>query len=104
MIHNLEDYLERRPEDIIKKCFALSNNFGNDICCYGKNNRDCLKKSNEMELSKNYECPLEAIVPNNCGMAGIYQPNSSDICTKISLVQGFCCYVTLKINNIDSYS
>ena len=62
------------------------------------------KKNNSMEISNDYECPKEAIVPNNCGMAGIYQPNSSDICTEISLVQGFCCYVKLKINNTDSYS
>ena len=37
-------------------------------------------------------------------MAGIFQPNSSDICTEISLVQGFCCFVSFKINNTDSYS
>ena len=37
-------------------------------------------------------------------MAGIFQPNSSDICTEISLVQGFCCFVSLKINNFDSSS
>ena len=32
--HNLKYYLsETAPEEIIKKCFALSSNFGNDICC-----------------------------------------------------------------------
>ena len=43
-------------------------------------------------------------MPNNCGMAGIYQPKSPEICKEISLVQGFCCFVKLNINSTESSS
>jgi len=36
------------------------------------------------------DCPKDTI-PNNCGMDAIFQPDSSDTCKEISLVQGYCC-------------
>ena len=38
-------------------------------------------------------CPKVTQIANNCGMAGVYQPEESTICTDISLVNGYCCYV-----------
>ena len=35
---------------------------------------------------------------NNCGMAGIYQPVSEEVCQEISLVQGYCCFAELSNN------
>ena len=88
---NGTDYIENKK----KKCFALSNNFGNDKCCFDNENKICIQEYN----SNNIECPLDTIVPNNCGLAGIYQPKSKEICQEISLVQGFCCYVKITLDN-----
>ena len=101
---NLNDYLKGTSEEKKKKCIALSNYFGNELCCYDSNSGDCLNKIRGTKSSENYECPEETIVPNNCGMAGIYQPKSPEICKEISLVQGFCCYVKLNINSTESSS
>ena len=72
-----------------QKCFSLSNTAdvsGN--CCYDSTNKKC---------GSSGECPKSNTeVPNNCGMAGIYEPQVSSICKEISLVQGYCCYVKLK--------
>ena len=32
-------------------------------------------------------------ITNNCGMALFYQPTKKGLCTDISLVDGYCCYV-----------
>ena len=48
--------------------------------------------------SGNIDCPKSssAKLPNNCGMALFYQPESKEICTEISLVNGYCCFVKTK--------
>ena len=75
------------------QCFSLSYNFGNQKCCYDTNLSICVKPENSND---NIECPNEGIIPNNCGMAGIYQPESESFCKEISLVQGYCCYTKYK--------
>ena len=35
----------------------------------------------------------DTVITNNCGMAQWCQPNSKQLCTEISLVDGYCCYV-----------
>ena len=93
---NIDDYLNK--DDPKQRCFYLSNHFGNKRCCYNSNLSLCFQVDN-IEDDDNTKCPKEAIVTNNCGMAGIYQPESSNICNEISLVQGYCCYTTYKIDN-----
>ena len=43
------------------------------------------------------DCPSgtngNTVITNNCGMAQWCQPSSREICTEISLVDGYCCYV-----------
>ena len=77
-------------------CFSLSNTEGNEgTCCL--NGEVCA-------LGTTGTCPKSNTeVPNNCGMAGIYEPQVSSICKEISLVQGYCCYVKLKKKD-DTYS
>ena len=74
-------------------CFLYSESVP---CCLYKDNNKCVKKSfiddNEIE---NYECPVEATIKNNCGLAGIYAPKSDTQCTEISLVEAYCCFVTV---------
>ena len=81
-----------------KQCLALSNSFGNNKCCFDNSNQHCIKNESITHFA-NIECPNDTIVPNNCGLAGIYQPNSKEICQEISLVQGFCCYVKITLDN-----
>ena len=71
-------------------CFSLSNTKDNNgKCCLNIGGNAC-------ELNTG-TCPeSNEEVPNNCGMAGIYEPQVSSICKEISLVQGYCCYVKLK--------
>ena len=42
-------------------------------------------------------CPAgttgDTVITNNCGMAQWCQPNSKELCTEISLVDGYCCFV-----------
>ena len=38
-------------------------------------------------------------VPNNCGMAGLYEPKQNTTCNGISLVQGYCCFVRMHKDN-----
>ena len=90
-------YLSELKGDSAKQqCFSLSNYNGKndgdqDICCYDSANNKCITKDS---LSDN--CPKKADIANNCGMAGIYEPITSEICTSISLVQGYCCFVKIK--------
>lgn len=58
------------------------------ICCYNSGNNECFAKVNNNDA----DCPKDSLIYNNCGMAGVYQPITTEICTEISLVQGYCCY------------
>ena len=48
------------------------------------------------------DCPSgtngDTVITNNCGMAQWCQPSSKEICTEISLVDGYCCFVKFKNN------
>ena len=84
-----------------QKCFSLSHTADNNALC-------CLTKGTNKECSTTVsgnDCPKSNTdVPNNCGMAGVYEPQISSICKDISLVQGYCCYVGLKKNSDNSVS
>ena len=83
-----------------QKCFSLSDTEGNaGKCCLDKTNNKCAPESVGLECPKSNDD-----VPNNCGMAGIYEPQTSSTCKEISLVQGYCCYVALKKNYDNSVS
>ena len=94
-----DQYLRQFHSDEEKRqqCYSLSNFKGEDTeCCY--RNGVCIKKGTDTDLTDN-DCPKknqEKKVINNCGMAGIYEPVYSTICTEISLVQGYCCFVKTK--------
>ena len=91
-------YLKEYKGDSAKQaCFSLSNYNGDtDRCCYDSSNHQCIKIGATATLTTNQECPTSSTIYNNCGMAGIYQPLTSDLCTSISLVQGYCCFVKTK--------
>ena len=79
-----------------QKCFSLSNSdVQSGLCCYKKESstgkETCVTgESAGGEIS----CPEETTaIPNNCGMALFYKPVSKEICTEISLVNGYCCFV-----------
>ena len=73
-----------------QKCFSFSDSdVFNQQCCYDTANKLCVSKDT---TGTNIDCPKNSLVYNNCGMAGIYQPVTSETCTEISLVQGYCCY------------
>ena len=76
------------------KCFPYSHTDGNNGRCCADDGNKCILELDEN--AANDKCPQKTNVPNNCGMAGIYQPLSSTYCKEISLVQGYCCYVLLK--------
>ena len=71
----------------IQKCFSFS-------CCYNETSKNCSEQNNNQKF-----CPKQIIINNNCGMAGLYQPINETICTEISLVQGYCCYVKFTDNS-----
>ena len=88
-------------EDIsIRKlaCFSLSySSVFDQYCCYDSNSQECTN-INETE-NNNITCPTNSTIPNNCGLAYLYEPESADICTRISLVTGYCCHVESKDDN-----
>ena len=83
-------------EEKRQQCYILSNFQGDDTkCCY--KDGACIKK--EAGIPDN-NCPkTNSKIINNCGMAGIYEPVYSTVCTEISLVQGYCCFVKTKEGN-----
>ena len=86
-------------EEKRQRCYSLSNFQGeNTLCCY--KDYECIKKADGDSLTAN-DCPkdIKEKVINNCGMAGVYEPVYSTICTEISLVQGYCCFVKTKNGN-----
>ena len=87
-----------------KRCFALSYYFNNSLCCYNSNTTECTNTFENETENSGLDCPIEAKIPNNCGLAGIFEPIEKTTCTGISLVQGYCCYTILKNGNNTSYS
>ena len=78
-----------------QKCFSLSNSdVQNGLCCYQKvsttGKETCVTAASS---SGDISCPENTDIPNNCGMALFYKPVSKEICTEISLVNGYCCFV-----------
>ena len=87
-----------KDEEAKQRCYSLSNLDGeNDLCCYDEIKKECYKNETNSDLT---QCPIKSrTVTNNCGMAGIYEPMTSTICTEISLVQGYCCFVKTSKGN-----
>ena len=76
-----------------QKCFSLSNSdVQNGLCCY-KNTGGQETCETATASSGDISCPEATNIANNCGMALFYQPVSKEICTEISLVNGYCCFV-----------
>lgn len=76
-----------------QKCFSLSySEVLPKQCCYSSGK--CVRGDDGIQK----ECPNITLIPNNCGMAGVYQPLTAATCTEISLVQGYCCFVQTKTN------
>ena len=77
-----------------QKCFSLSySESQTGKCCY--KDEKCEAEATPGALGEEY-CAKDSIIFNNCGMAGVYQPLTKEICTEISLVQGYCCFVKTK--------
>ena len=71
-------------------CFSLSNSDVNsNKCCFKASDETCV----EEDGSTTIECPEDTKITNNCGLARYYQPLTAKVCTEISLVDGFCCFV-----------
>ena len=92
-----------QKEENKQKCFSLSNSDAlNNECCYKTNASDnkgyCVDLGPNPNPGADTECPTNSKLTNNCGMALYYQPVSHEICTEISLVDGYCCYVETKNN------
>ena len=77
-----------------QKCYDLSySEVFDKPCCYNLNTTNCTDET-KGDNGTIVSCPIDTNVPNNCGTAGIYQPETSEACTGISLVGGYCCYVS----------
>jgi len=87
--------INHQEESISKKkksCFELSYSVVfQQECCYDPKFDECT--SDNKTSGRNVSCPNSTEVPNNCGLAGIYQPAHETSCTEIGLVGGYCCYV-----------
>jgi len=92
-----EEYLKDMKDDTSKKqaCYDLSNSVVlEEACCYHKGQDKCVPSSyKETHSTEEIYCPESSKIYNNCGMAGFFQPLTSEKCTEISLVQGYCCFV-----------
>ena len=79
-------------EENKQSCFSLST--ASDPCCYlnSGGTQTCTTDT----TASGAECPEESNIKNNCGMALFYQPVSKEVCTEISLVNGYCCFVKTK--------
>ena len=81
-----------------QKCFSLSKSDVEDgFCCYDKSTSKCKRETSQVQTDT-VDCPTSSDqnLRNNCGMAKFYRPVSKEICTEISLVNGYCCFVTTK--------
>ena len=80
-------------------CHSLSHTPVNqEKCCYDSENDQCVVFEDSFSANPSkYICPQDTLVHNSCGMAGVYQPLEESVCTEISLVGGYCCYVESKI-------
>ena len=89
------DYLKEYDDEEDKKkqaCFSLSfSKVFDQVCCYDKEKNECTDEAGGE--NDNIICPQETKIPNNCGLAGMYQPETKEACTEIGLVKGYCCYV-----------
>ena len=88
----LKDYDEKEEDKKKQACFSLSfSKVFNQVCCYDKEKNECTDQTKSE--GDNIKCPQETEIPNNCGLAGMYQPETKETCTGIGLVKGYCCYV-----------
>ena len=88
----LKGYDEKEEDKKKQACFSLSfSKVFNQVCCYDKEKNECTDEAGGE--NNNIICPQETKIPNNCGLAGMYQPETKETCTGIGLVKGYCCYV-----------
>ena len=101
-------YFNKQDDDKKREqiCHSLSHSPVNkDKCCYDKTLDTCVSETAEViSNTDRYDCPIGTEVHNSCGMAGVYQPFQSSICTEISLVDGYCCFVKSKIDGVNTTS
>ena len=77
-----------------QSCYSLSfSDVEKNKCCYNTKNKECEVGT---VSGGDVQCPEETQIYNNCGMAGVFQPEYENICTEISLVTGYCCFVVTK--------
>ena len=74
-------------EENKQSCFSLST--AETPCCY-LNSGGTQTCTTDRSAAV---CPEYSDIKNNCGMALFYQPVSKEVCTEISLVNGYCCFV-----------
>ena len=74
-------------EENKQSCFSLST--ATDKCCYLSGTTPTC----QVGEGGGAVCPNLSDIKNNCGMALFYQPVSKEVCTEISLVNGYCCFV-----------
>ena len=88
----LKGYDEKEEDKKKQACFSLSfSKVFDQVCCYDKEKNECTDEAGGE--NNNIICPQETKIPNNCGLAGMYQPETKEACTEIGLVKGYCCYV-----------
>ena len=103
-------YLSGNTEDktAVTVCHSLSHTPVNtEKCCYDTTGERCVystDEKNDFTGKSTYKCPEDTVIHNSCGMAGVYQPIEESVCTEISLVGGYCCFVTSKKNGVNSTS
>ena len=78
---NTEQITDRNTEQITDQNTELNNLNSNNINILRNMEGDVLA------------CPGISGIHNNCGIVGIYEPVSPESCTKMLLVQGYCCFV-----------
>ena len=82
-------------------CKAFSYHSDNLICHYDEQEKTCLNVSENSELIKNDSNYLYALVSNNCGISGFFEPLTADDCKDIPLVDGQCCFVKYHIEDTE---
>ena len=103
-------YLSQNTEDksAAAVCHSLSHTPVNtEKCCYDTTDGQCVysdKEETDFQDKSRYKCPEDTVIHNSCGMAGVYQPIEESVCTEISLVGGYCCFVTSKKDGVNSTS
>ena len=93
-----DDYNISASQSPGEMCKAFSYRFNNSICYYNEQNGTCLNISEGSELIKNNSNYSLAVISNNCGISGFFEPLVEGDCKEIPLVDGQCCFVEYQSN------